>query len=348
MSEAERPEPDREGELAHPRTVYSLFGQDAPARTMDGAFSGGRMHHAWMITGPKGVGKATLAYRLARRALGAAPSLADDEPLGADPLDPVCRRLEALSHPDFLLIRRPYNDKTGKLKGEITVEEARKAPEFFSKSASGGGWRVCIVDSADDLNINAANALLKTLEEPPQCGLLMLIVHAPGRLLPTIRSRCRRLSLRPPPIETTAEWLADAHGVTVQDAARAAALAGGAPGRALALTSSDAPALKDSLDAALAALPDLDRSAVGKLAGSAARKDGEALRRLTLDFLIAHAHDRARAGAAAPSGLDQAGRWVAAADRLSRLARDSETLYLDPKQTVYAAFAVLQDAARPA
>ena len=343
MSEA-IPEPDRSGNLPHPRHVYDLFGQDGPAGAAAAAFESGRMHHAWMIIGPKGCGKATLAWRLARRVLGAAPA-DDGAPLGSDPADPVCRRLEARAHPDLLLIRRPWNEKTKKLRGEITVEEARRAPDFFSRSASGGGWRVAIVDCADELNTNAANALLKTLEEPPRRGLLLLVVNAPGRLLPTIRSRCRRLSLRASSVEACAGWMQARHGVPKNEAEGAAALAGGAPGRALALQETGAPALKQSLDAALAELPRLDRAAVMKLADAAGRKGGEGLKATVLDFLGDFARARARSMALAEADAGRARAWVEAADQLTRLARDSENLYLDPKQTVHAAFAVLQDAA---
>lgn len=339
----DRPEADREGELPHPRRVYELFGQDAALTEAEAAIAGGRMHHAWMISGPKGVGKASFAYRLARRLLGAADN--HQGLLASDPDDPVCHRLEALSHPDFLLIRRPYNDKTGKLKNEIPVEEARRAPEFFSKSASGKGWRVCIVDSADELNTNSANALLKTLEEPPERGILILIVNTPGRLLPTIRSRCRRLILRAPGVEATTNWLIQHHGFDPEAAHRASAMAQGAPGRALALSETDAPALKTSLDAALANLPRLDRGAVAQLAASATRKGGEQIKPILMDFLIAEAQTRAKSAALSDAGPATAAPWVDAADQLARLARESETLYLDVKQTLYAAFALMQDAA---
>lgn len=345
MSGAEIPEADREGALAHPRSVYDLFGHEQAEAAMARALDSGRMHHAWMITGPKGVGKATLAWRLARRALGAAPA---GPGLAADPADPECRRLEALSHPDFLLIRRPFNDKTKKLKGEITVEEARRAPDFFSRSASGGRHRVALVDAADEMNVNAANALLKTLEEPPRRGLLLLVVHTPGRLLPTIRSRCRRLSLRAPDADATADWLSRAHSVDPADAVRAAALANGAPGRALALAEAGAPGLKDDIDQALSKLPSLDRSAAARLAGNAGKKDGDAFKQMLMGFLLSYAQERARTLALGDAGPQAARSWVKAADGLTRLARESETLYLDPKQTVYAAFALLQDAASAA
>ncbi len=344
MSEADvTPEADREGDAAHPRRVYDLIGHDTAEAQIAAALTSGRMHHAWMITGPKGVGKATLAYRLARRALGAAT--AGDRPLSAAPDDPICRQVEALSHPDFLLIRRPYDDKRGKLRGEITVDEARRAPAFFSKRASGAHRRVAIVDAADDMNVNAANALLKTLEEPPKDGILILIVHAPGRLLDTIRSRCRRLALRPPPVEACAAWLKDTHGVDADTADGAAALAGGAPGRALSLAERDAGALKAKLDTLLSALPRLDRDAAAALADQAGAKEGEAFLSVLMDFLVDHAREQART--ASQGDLDQASRWAETADSLGKLGREQETLYLDPRQTAHAAFAALKDAAAP-
>ncbi len=343
---AETPEADREGELAHPRTVYDLFGHQREARSIAEALSTGHMHHAWMITGPKGVGKATLAYRLARRALGAAPT--GDEPLAVSNSDPVCRQLEGLAHPDFLLIRRPYVEKTKKLKGEIPVDEARKAADFFSRSASGNNWRVVIVDSADELNINASNALLKTLEEPPKRGLLILLVESPGRLLPTIRSRCRRLSLRAPTPNDTSQWLVKRHGIDQAVAERAAALAVGAPGRALAYAVSGDIEVKDDLDRMLSDLPRLNRSVAMRLADRASRKDGEATRKAIMRFLSSHAQDQARQLALSAGGMNKAAAWVKASDDLRKLARDSEAIYLDPKQTVLAAISLIEDAARAA
>ncbi|WP_270375869.1 MULTISPECIES: DNA polymerase III subunit delta' [Alphaproteobacteria] len=344
MADDPIPEADREGELAHPREVYDLVGHDDAERQAGEAFAEGRMHHAWMITGPKGVGKATFAWRLARRVLGGAPT--GKSPLSVGPEDTVSRRLEALSHPDFLLIRRPFDAKRGKLRAEITVDESRRAPEFFSKSASESDWRVCIVDAADEMNTNAANALLKTLEEPPAKGLLLLVVNAPGRLPTTIRSRCRRLSLRASAPDACATWLAERHGIDAEIARRCADMAGGAPGRALALSQSDAPRLKETLDGILKTLPRLDSRAVGVLASETAKRDGEAVRRTLMEFLERYAHDRARAAILGGEGADRAGKWVAAGDALARLARESETLYLDPKQTTHAAFTILKEAAQ--
>ena len=190
------------------------------------------MHHAWLLTGPEGIGKATFAYRAARRLLGAA---ADERYglLGASPEDPVSRLISARSHPDLMVLERAVED--GKTKKYISVDEARALPGFFAKSPSMSRYRVAIVDAVDDMNINAANALLKTLEEPPQRGVLFLISHAPGRLMATIRSRCRRLGFAPWPEPDVATFVSARTGASEPDASALAAMARGAPGRALCL-----------------------------------------------------------------------------------------------------------------
>ena len=333
---------DAEPGLDHPRSVYDLFGHTAAERQIADAFESGHMHHAWMMTGPKGVGKSTLAYRLIRHALGA-PSAG--EGLQTDPESNICRQIEALSHPDFLLIRRTYNDKTKKLRGEISVDDARKAAGFFSHSASGQNWRVCLVDSADELNTNAANALLKTLEEPPRKGLLILIVHAPGRLLPTIRSRCRQLALRPPAIAETAKWLTSAHKIDEQEALNGAELAGGAPGHALSLIQSNMTALKPAIDKALDQLPRLESQQTLALSAQASKKGGEVVLDTVMHFLQRDAERRARACVQNDDDFEQAQHWVRAASRIQELAREQKAIYLDPKQSVLAAFDIMQSAA---
>lgn len=345
MSDERAPEPDREGALPHPREVYDAFGLDAAEAEAAEALAGGRMHHAWLITGPKGAGKATLAYRIARTLLGAPRT---GEGLATDPTHPVCRRIEALSHPDFLLLRRPLNDKTGKLSSVLSVDEARRAPDFFSRSAGEGGWRVCLIDAADDMNTNAANALLKTLEEPPEKGLLLLIAHAPGRLPSTIRSRCRVMPVRPPAAPRTADWLASQHGVVPEEAEAAARLAAGAPGRAWMLAETGGAGLHAELERLLSSLPRLDPGAAGALASRVAADRSGALQALFMEMTARHAQARARAAALEAGDLDAAGRWAEARDALAALAREAETIYLDPRQTALAAFSRLQDAAKPA
>ncbi|WP_309643629.1 DNA polymerase III subunit delta', partial [Phenylobacterium sp.] len=185
----------------HPNETFTLQGHEAAEASFEDARERGRLHHAWLLTGPEGVGKATFAYRAARRLLGA-PAEPNYGILGAAPDHPVSRQIIAHSHPDILVLERVGED--GKPRKVIPVDEARKLSEFFSKSPATAPHRVAIIDAADDLNVNAANAVLKTLEEPPSRGVLLLVSHSPGRLLPTIRSRCRRLAFHALPEDEVA------------------------------------------------------------------------------------------------------------------------------------------------
>lgn len=218
----------------HPRDRFDLIADLKAEEAFLDALDRGRLHHAWLLCGVEGSGKASFAYRAARRLLGAAPDLSRG-PLGAAPHDPVSRLVSAQSHPDLLVLERLVEG--GKQKKSISVEQARDLPEFFAKSPSQARHRVAIIDAADDLNVNAANALLKILEEPPESGVLFLVTHAPGRLLATIRSRCRRLSFPVWPEHRLAELVQRRTGVSPSEADEAARMAGGSPGAALDLAS---------------------------------------------------------------------------------------------------------------
>src|SRR5512146_1469949 len=207
----------------HPREVFELVGHETAEAAFEASRARGRLHHAWLLTGPEGVGKATFAYRAARRLLGAPPDVARGV-LGADPEHPVSRQVAARSHPDLMVVERLGED--GKPRKVIPVDEVRRLSEFFSKSPANAPHRVAIVDAADDLNINAANALLKTLEEPPVRGVLLMASHAPGRLIATIRSRCRRLAFAPLPLEETAAFVRARTDVNPEEALRLAAMSG--------------------------------------------------------------------------------------------------------------------------
>jgi len=217
-----------------PRDRFDLVPSPEAERAFLDAFNRGRLHHAWLVCGPEGLGKATFAYRAARRLLGAR---ADDTrgPLGAAPGDPVSQLVSAQSHPDLMVLERL--SEGGKIKKSISVDQARDLPEFFSKSPSQARYRVAIIDSADDLNPNAANALLKILEEPPECGVLFLITHAPGRLLATIRSRCRRLTFAPWTDQAVAALVGRQTDLGAEEASRITGMARGSPGAALSLAS---------------------------------------------------------------------------------------------------------------
>jgi len=196
--------------LAAPHQQEQFFGHSKAEETFLSAWQSGKMHHAWLLTGPKGIGKATFAYRAARfifnEGFGAWGMAGGDSLLGdhfgpssldVSPDSHAAKLVANYAHPNLLAIDRPYDQKTKKFRTEITVDEVRKTVRFFGSTAGENSWRVCIVDPADDLNGNAANALLKILEEPPKHAIFFLVSHAPGRLLPTIRSRCRRLSFAP-------------------------------------------------------------------------------------------------------------------------------------------------------
>src|ERR1700743_3583932 len=195
MSKAET-----QSSVPHPRETTDLFGHHEAELALLNAYRSGRIPHAWLIGGAQGIGKATLAYRMARFVLAHPDPLSATvqraDSLNVDPGNPDARRIAAGAHGGLLVLQRTANDK-GVMRTVITVDETRETVPFFGSTAAAEGGRVCIVDTVDELNPNAANALLKTLEEPPRQSLFLLVSHAPGRVLPTILSRCRRLPLRP-------------------------------------------------------------------------------------------------------------------------------------------------------
>ncbi len=187
-------EPDRLPSAPHPRETLALIGHASQERAFLAALASGRMHHGWLLAGPEGIGKASFAYRAARFVLAAGDPTtraASATSLAMPETDPATRRIMAQSHPDLHLLRRiPKPDGKG-YTSNIPVDAVRRVLDRFGSSAAEGGWRVCIVDSAEDMDRSAANALLKLLEEPPPRALFLIVAHAPGRMLPTIRSRCR-------------------------------------------------------------------------------------------------------------------------------------------------------------
>ncbi|NKD45651.1 DNA polymerase III subunit delta' [Haematospirillum jordaniae] len=182
--------------LLSPRQHTAFIGHKDAEQAFLQAWNQGRMHHAWLFSGMRGIGKATLAMRIARfvlsdRAAVGATTLAVSED------DPVCSRIAQDTHGDFRVLERTWDEKRKRLKGDIPVDDIRALGEWLSMTSSRGGWRVVLVDTADDMNRNSANALLKILEEPPQRTLFLVLSHFPGRLLPTLRSRCRHVPMRP-------------------------------------------------------------------------------------------------------------------------------------------------------
>ncbi|WP_421791597.1 DNA polymerase III subunit delta' [Hyphobacterium sp.] len=334
MSSAADLDPDTEEGCAPPREIEDLFGHDAAWDAFEQARQSQRMHHAWMITGPKGVGKASLAYKAAVSLLG--------ETRG---LEAAARKVRAKSHPNLLTINRPWDEKRKRWRAEITIDEVRRVPDFFSRSAGEPGWRIAIIDSMDEFNRNAANGLLKTLEEPPERGLLFLVTHSPGRLLPTIRSRCRHLELRAPEVEETADWLVRRQGIDSGKANSVSMLAKGAPGRALAFLHSGALDLEQDVRNLLDRLPNWDQKSSRRLAARVSARGAEGLRP---QFFASLSRNAARlAKERAIEGLPP-DAWLTARLEIEKLAGETQGLYLDTKQAALSALAHMEKAAREA
>jgi DNA polymerase-3 subunit delta' len=322
----------------HPRDCFDLAGAQASEAAWLGAAERGRLHHAWLLAGTAGVGKATFAYRAARRLLGARPA-PEHGLLGASPDDPVSRLIASQSHPDLLVLEKGGPD--GKARG-ISVEEARRLPEFFAKGPGMAEWRVAIIDAADDLNLNSANAVLKTLEEPPERGVVLLVTHSPGRLLPTIRSRCRRLNFAPWPVDVAARFVRERTGLGETEAARLAELSGGAPGRALGLAAQGRLDLDAAAGALVGALPALDEAVVLKLTDRFRGAEGAARFALFFELLTGHVHAAALSSAA--SDPRRAQRIAAAWDGLARIPGQVEGLNLDRADALWTTAADLRRA----
>jgi DNA polymerase-3 subunit delta' len=331
--------------LPRPRETTMLFGHDTAERAFLTIYRSGRVPHAWLIGGEPGIGKATLAYRIARFVLAHPdPSRVPDvASLAVDPDHRTVRRIAASAHPDLLTLERTVGD-TGKLRTVITVDQVRRLSTFFGSTAGEGGWRVCIVDSADELKYpEGSNALLKMLEEPPPRSLFLLVSHAPGRLLPTIRSRCRRLALRPLGQGDVVRAASVARGADEDDPAlvAAAAAARGSVSRALALAGGPMLALREKVAELLRALPATDPRALHALGDQLDRDRG-----LT-EVFVGAIRDWLSARLDLDAGnLARLARTADLWERLNRSAREAETYNLERKPLVFSIFGQLADASR--
>ncbi len=327
-------EPDRAPNCPAPRESFDLYGHEHAEQAFVDAMHSGHLHHAWLLAGPRGIGKATLAYRMARRVLGAKADLAHGL-LGSDPDDPTCQRIAAMSHGDVLVLRRPFDEKRKRWRAEITVDEARRMAGLFQTRAGEGGWRVCIIDAADELNLNAANAILKMLEEPPDRAMVILVAHAPGRLPATIRSRCRRMDLRPLSQDLT-QKIAIQHGASADEAQLAAQLAAGSPGRTLAIASAGGATLWREIDQLVSqgahGGQSLAQDLVRRLSLAKAAPERTLFFELLVMRLEKSMRDCARTGAL--KGVEP---WFALRADIQSLANDMDRLYLDPGQVLFSA-----------
>jgi len=327
-----------------PRANPLLLGHEATEAMLAEAIGAGRLHHAWLITGPEGIGKATLAFRFARRLL-AGGSPGDD--LALPDNHPTFRRVAAASHADLLTVERTLNER-GKLRAEIVIDDVRKVADFLRRTPAEGGWRVVVLDGAEDLNRNAANALLKVLEEPPPRAILLLVCSAAGRLMPTIRSRCRKLPLGPLDEKTVRTLLTRYQpDLPEDDTARLAAIAEGSIGRALALAAGGGVTQAGLVDDILANLDKLDIGRAHAVADALGR-DEDAFSTF-MDLLAAGLAAAVRDAARGHEDPDQArllgarplAAWVDVWHALKRLQTETEDAYLDKRQAVVSGLSML-------
>jgi DNA polymerase-3 subunit delta' len=328
-----------------PRANPILLGHERAEATLIEAMRSGRMHHAWLITGSDGVGKATLAYRFARRLLAGIPPT---DSLELDAGHPVFRRVAAGSHADLLTIELAYDEKRKRMRTQIAVDDVRRIGNFMSLTPAEGGWRVVVVDGAEELNQASANALLKILEEPPPRALLLLVCAAPGRLLATIRSRCRRLRLDPLGQETMerllATYLADR---PTDERSRLVTIAEGSPGRALLLAEEEGLAIASLVNEVLTALPGLKPARAHTVADAVTR--GDTAFTNFMDLLragIAAAvrdvvHGRADPEQLRLVGLRPLDAWGDVWHALTRLQDETERFALDKRQAIVAGLGML-------
>jgi len=335
--------------VVEPRANPNLLGHaDAEATILD-AIRAGRMHHAWLITGPEGVGKATLAYRFARRLLAGQPTA---DSLALDPADPVFRRVAAGSHADLLTVERVFNEKTRRMKTQIAVEDVRKINGFMSLTPAEGGWRVVVIDGAEELYQASANALLKILEEPPPRAVLLLVCAAPGRLLPTIRSRCRRLRLTPLADEEMGTLLAGLlPRLDVDERGRLLTLAEGSPGRAVMLAEDEGLKIALLVDKLLADMPAVPISRGYEIADLLGRSETgfSTFMDLMRAGVAAAVRESAR-GRADPDqerlvALRPLDEWGALWQGLTQLQDETERFALDRRQAIVAGIGMLSGVA---
>lgn len=368
--------------LHGPLNESDLRGHEAAERALLDAWASGRLHHAWLIVGPQGIGKATLASRFARfllahgtsasRAEDPGPSLfgdalpaaaANPTSLYVAPEDPVFHRIAVRGHADLFTVTLGFDVKRNRERKVIVVDDVRDIRNFISLTPAENGYRVVIIDGAEDMNKNAANALLKMLEEPPPRTIFLLISHASGRLLPTIRSRCRTLALRPLDDNTVAALLARHRpDLPPDDTAALLRIAEGSIGRALRLAEEGGVALYREMVGLLNRLPELDIAAVHAFGEKLARPTGLAAYSLFTELLrwwIARMVRSGAAGSAEPEivsgeqglmrrlaaarSLDQ---WVEVWEKIADLFTRAASVNLDRKQTVLSALLTLQASAR--
>ncbi len=379
MSESGYPESDCIAGAPHPRRARQLVGHDGVQRAFMTAVRSKRVHHAWMLSGPKGIGKATLAWRIASYLLTSAsgpdadPDSRNETGHGRllvpppDVSNPVFSRILALSDPDLFLCRRTWNEKRQGMRPFITVDEIRRLRSHYSQTSANAGWRITIIDAVDDMNPSAANALLKLLEEPPERALFLLVCHQPALIIPTIRSRCSKLSCRPLNAEQVGSVLSglgcdpeDRHLVALAE------LSDGSPGTAVQLLDSQGVEIYGDIVRILSGAPGMDRALVYRLADSCSGRNNEHRFDIILRLLAVALARLARFSVLGAENMTEsvpgekqmwsrlsqmpgmASRWAELAQELPPMGRGAATVNLDPASIILDMLSRINAAARHA
>jgi DNA polymerase III subunit delta' len=358
---------DVAAEVLAPRANPQLVGHDSAERELRRLCEAGRLPHAILLSGPRGIGKATLAFRLARFLLAKSDDMLGgpaEGGLAVDPNSSVFHRVASGGHADLLTVERAYDPRRRRLRSEIIVDDTREIVGFFRLTAAEEGWRIVVVDGAEELNRNAANALLKILEEPPRRGLLLLVSHSPGRLLPTVLSRCRRLSLAAlaPPLmlRLLSQYRPQ---LAASEAEAIAKLADGSIGRAIELADAGGLALYRSVLDLLSQIPRMDIAQLYAFADRLARPEAEDAYRANAELLLQFLA-RMAARAARPevdgdgllaaegelmqrlAGTANPARWADLRDEIDHGFVNTDQLNLDRKQALLSAFFAIEEMAR--
>ncbi len=352
-----------------PRNTIELVGHEHAEQLFLDAFNAEKIHHAWMITGPKGIGKATLAYKMARFLLNNPPEDDQGPGLFGDVLEKAAltsletdlesqanHLVNAGSNPDLMITERTEDPKTGKMRSNILVDDVRKINQFFHKTSSDGGWRVAIVDTADEMNRNAANAILKILEEPPKNSILIILAHAPGRLLPTIKSRCRMLPLKPLKSQTVKEILQKNYPDKEENIIDGyVALSNGSPGYAISLIEHQGLKVYREILGLLSTMPNINVPLMHDFAGAITTKKSGDIFLLFSEMLsqfisrmvrhvsylnTGHTHNIKEALTEEFKLMEELGeiipldQWAGLWEKISEKMKVTDQLNMDRKQTV--------------
>ncbi len=320
--------------FAAPSLAEVVFGHEEQSQFLASAYRSGKLHHALLFDGAPGIGKASLAFLFARHIIANpdwsnAPQLLDKNPDSG-----LAHQIAMGSHNQVLVLTRPVDAKTGKFKTQVTIDETRRINHFLSLTVPGNGQKIVIIDPVNDMNANAANALLKNLEEPTPRTLFILIAHSSGRLLPTIRSRCLHLRFSPlseGTMRDALEHLGITQKRTGTELERLIMQSGGSPRIAAILSDGGGLEILDAADKVLAGQR-FDASSALKIGEALATRDGEPLYLLLTDYLLSMT--ASRAGEAATSDSVRASSLASLHASLSAKIAEGMRFNLDRRQTL--------------